>query len=380
MSAPTLGSLPRTAVNGEDDRSSPFAERPVLVFWETTKACLLACQHCRARAQREPLPGELSTEEGEAFLRQIADFGRPSPVVVFTGGDLLMRADIFHLLDVAQALGLRSAIAPSATPLLTREALTQLFARDIHSLSLSLDGPKAVHDRIRGVSGTYEAVISQVRAARETGFTVQINTVVMRSTVAYLADVAALLLAEGVHVWEVFFLIATGRALADEYLEPDEWDDVCRFLLNATQYGLLVRTVEGPFVRRVLREDEPSAGGALYRRLSARLRDRLGAPVRTTQLARTGTLDGDGIIFVAHDGTISPGGFLPLPLGNVRQDHVVSVYRTAPLLRSIRARRFRGKCGVCPLRRVCGGSRARAYAATGDPLESDPACPYQPTS
>jgi len=368
-------------IDGEElQRGSPFTQRPVLVFWETTKACLLACRHCRAHAQRDPLPGQLTTEEGERLLRQIADFGSPSPVVIFTGGDLLMRRDIFQLLDTAGALGLRCAVAPSATPLLDPTALRRLSDAGIHSLSLSLDGPESVHDHIRGVDGTYRSVIAAMRAAHEVGLSVQINTVVMRSTADYLADVAALLLREGVHVWEVFFLIATGRALADEYLAPDEWDDVCRFLLDVTRYGLLVRTVEGPFVRRVLRhrDTDDLPGGPLHRRLQERLRVAAGDPVRGVQMPRNGTLDGDGIIFVGHDGTVTPGGFLPLSLGDVRHDNVVDLYRGHHLLQDIRDRRLNGRCGTCPLRRVCGGSRARAYAACGDPLGDDPACAYAP--
>lgn len=362
------------------DRGSPFAQRPVLVFWETTRACLLACRHCRAEAQRDPLPGELSLTEARRLLQQIADFGRPAPVVIFTGGDVLMRPDIFRLLDLAGSLGLRVAVAPSATPLLEEDAFRQFADAGVHSLSLSLDGPEPVHDGVRGVPGTYRAVVRAIRQAHDAGLAVQINTVVMRSTAEHLADVAALLLEEGIRVWEVFYLIATGRALAAEYLAPQEWDDVCRFLLDTTRWGLLVRTVEGPFVRRVHQQSELVAepAGALYHRLRAHLEGLAGSPIRDVQMTRAGTLDGDGIVFVGYDGTITPGGFLPVPLGNVRTDHLVDVYRSHPLLNEIRARRFVGPCGTCSFRRACGGSRARAFAATGDPLGSDPACAYLP--
>lgn len=357
-------------------RTSPFAQRPVLVFWETTKACLLACQHCRAHAQRDPLPGELTTAEGERLLEDIASFGNPAPVVVFTGGDLLMRPDIFHLLDVARTLGLRVAVSPSATELAGDGAMERFRNLGVHSLSLSLDGPRDVHDRIRGIPGTYDGTLATLRRARASGLKVQINTVVMRSTVEQLPEVVSLLLQEEVHVWEVFFLIATGRALSSEYLAPGEWEDVADFLLDVTGYGLLVRAIEGPFVRRALleRQEGNRTTGDLYRRLSTDLARRAGLPGRSPQMTRVGTLDGDGIVFVTHDGWITPGGFLPIHLGHVRRDGLVDVYRTHPLLRDIRRRRFDGACGECRYADVCGGSRARSFAFDGNPLGSDPAC------
>ncbi len=355
---------------------SPFAERPMLVFWETTKACLLACRHCRATAQPSPLPGQLDSDEGMRLLARIRAFGDPAPVVVFTGGDLLLRDDIFDLIAEASRLGLHVAAAPAATPLLDAPMLQRLKDAGVQSVSLSLDAPGAVHDGIRGVPGTYDLTLAATRAALAVGLKVQINTVVMRSTVGTLPEIAALMLREGVPIWEVFFLIVTGRAGADDALTPEEQDDVCHFLVDTSRYDLLVRTVEGPFVRRVLREREAGkAGGALHQRLRADLERLAGPPQGPVRMGLRGTLDGDGILFVAHDGTISPGGFLPLDLGNVRHDDLVSVYRDHPLLRQIRRREFLGHCGTCDYRGVCGGSRARAYASFGDPFASDPACP-----
>lgn len=357
-------------------RTSPFSQRPVLVFWETTKACLLACQHCRARAQREPLPGQLTTAEGERLLQDIAEFGHPAPVVVFTGGDLLMRSDIFHLLERARTLGLRVAVAPSATARADEQAMARLAHLEVHSVSLSLDGPPGIHDRIRGISGTHASTLAAMRRAQAAGLAVQVNTVVMRSTVAHLPEIVSFLRREQVHVWEVFFLIATGRALAAAYLTPDQWADVADFLLDVTGYGLLVRAVEGPFIRRALWERQAGvrSPGDLYHTLRAELERREGAPARAPHMPRVGTLDGDGIVFVTHDGWITPGGFLPLPIGQVRRDKIVDVYRTHSLLVDIRQRRFAGPCGQCRFTRVCGGSRARSFAQDGNPLGSDPAC------
>lgn len=361
----------------QGENASPFAERPMLVFWETTRACLLACRHCRATAQRTPLPGELDTAEAKALLRQVRSFGVPSPVVVFTGGDLLMRPDIYQLLEFARDIGLHTAAAPAATELLDELALRRLRDAGVHSISLSLDAPGPAHDEIRGVEGTFERTLEAARAALALGIGVQINTVVMRRTLQTLPDVAALMVREGIPVWEVFFLIVTGRALLDDALEPEEQYAVAQFLLHASRYDLLVRTVEAPFVRRALHEHElGEAPASLALSLTERLHALLGDPPHPVRMGRRGTLDGDGIVFVAYDGTVSPGGFLPIPLGNVRQDSLPSLYRSAPLLQHIRARDLQDSCGTCAYRTACGGSRARAYASSGDPLASDPACPF----
>jgi radical SAM protein len=359
--------------------ASRFTDRPALVFWETTRACLLACRHCRARAQPLPLPGELNAAEGLSLLAQVAAFGPPRPVVVFTGGDVMMRPDLTALLAEAKALGLVTAVSPSATDRLTASAMARFRALGVHGLSISIDAAAASHDALRGIAGTYARSVRALGGARDAGLAAQVNTVVMRSTVGDLADVAALLLEHGVRTWEVFFLVATGRALADEYLTPAETLDVAAFLLEATRHGLEVRTVEGPFVRRAARALEAGtlAPGPLYASLRDRLEALVGRPEGEVRFAaRAGTLDGDGIVFVAHDGTIQPGGLLPLALGNVRVDNLVSVYREHPLLQAIRARRLTGACGACDFQNICGGSRARAFAAGGDALGPDPLCPW----
>ncbi len=358
------------------EAGSAFASRPMLVFWETTRACLLACSHCRATAQRHPLPGELDTKEGLRLLEQICALGQPAPVVIFTGGDLLLRPDIYDLITRAHQLGLHVAAAPAVTPLLNRTALERLQAAGVAAISLSLDAPLAVHDQIRGVPGTFERTLEAARLAQEIGLRVQINTVVMAQTVQTLADVAALLLRERIPIWEVFFLIATGRAGKNDMLSAQDSEDVCQFLLDASRYDLVVRTVEAPFVRRILTERrQGTQGGALHRHLSSRLEQLSGLAPHDVRIGTKGTLDGDGILFVAHDGTVSPGGFLPVPLGNVRRDQLSDIYRHHPLLEAIRHRCFQDPCGTCVHRFICGGSRARAYSMTGDPLAADPACP-----
>ncbi len=221
-----------------------------------------------------------------------------------------------------------------------------------------------------------------IRQLKQHGFTTQINTTVMPTNVHELADVAALLHEQRVDVWEVFFLITTGRGTEIKATTAQENEDVCNFLVDASRYGFTVRTVEAPFFRRVALERRGSdsifpramEGHSLYASLRDRLIERLGpstAPIRAPSAA---TRDGKGIVFVAANGDVYPSGFLPIKLGNVRVSSLIDIYRDNELLRSIRAAEFVGPCGACEFANLCGGSRSRAFAAYGNPLASDPGC------
>ena len=353
--------------------------RPILVFWETTKACALACRHCRASAISQPLLGELTTAQAIRFVESLAGFGTPRPVLVATGGDVLMRHDLDAMLEHARTSKVPVALAPSVTPLLTDERVAELQRAGVKVASISLDGATpARHDGVRGVEGHFAETVAALRRLRERGLTVQVNTVVMRDTVEELPAVARIVKESGASIWEVFFLVRTGRGRALGELTPAENEDVCHFLVDASHYGFVVRTVEAPFFRRVAAQRKRDPAGALYEQLAAALRAELGGPTSPPRAQTKGTRDGRGIVFVGHDGEIHPSGFLPLSLGNVEHDEIVHVYREHPLLRRIRAADFGGRCGRCPYRELCGGSRARAFATSGDPLAEDPACAYQP--
>ena len=355
--------------------------RPILVFWETTRSCALACRHCRASAIRAPLPGQLSAAEGAGLLEALTGFGTPRPVLVATGGDVLARPDLDAIASRAAELKIPLALAPSVTPLLTDERIVALRRRGVRVASISLDGATAAtHDGVRGVDGHYAATLEAIARLRRHRITVQVNTVVLRDNLEELPAIAATVSSAGAAIWEVFFLVQVGRGSALPELTPDENEGVCHFLVEASRYGFVVRTVEAPFFRRVVAERH--AGGTppqhvLYHRLSAELRARLGRGGERSRAQTKGTRDGRGILFVAHDGDVTPSGFLPLRLGNVRDDSLVDLYREHPLLRRIRAADFAGRCGACAFRELCGGSRARAFAASGDPLGEDPACPFE---
>jgi len=362
-------------------------ERPLLVFYETTKACPLACRHCRANALLKPLPTELSTREAMKFIEDLTDFGKPYPVLILTGGDPLMRSDIMEIMDYAKSLGIPIALSPAvSTKLLSDDVLREIRGR-VSSVSISLDGAKPeTHNYIRRTAlepiNVFEKTLEAFSKLRSYGIEFQVNTAVMKLNVHELPQIFKIVKDGGANAWEVFFLIRVGRGMELEPLSPWETEDVVQFLYDASLYGLQIRTVEAPFFRRVIMQRNSGAsydGGKLYQELVNGLRELMGKPPSNVGKPRfTPTRDGYGIIFVASDGSIYPSGFLPLTLGNVRKDNIVKVYREHPMLRAIREARFNGRCGVCEFRGICGGSRARAFTELGDPLGSDPACVYEP--
>jgi radical SAM protein len=359
-----------------------FRERPMLVFWETTRACLLACRHCRASATNEVPPGELGHAAGRDLIDQVAGFGRPYPILVLTGGDCLLRGDLFDLVEYAVARGVPVCLSPSVTPLLTPGMVERIAASGVRAVSVSLDGASAAtHDGVRGIAGHFAQTVDALRALAGAGLTVQVNTTVMTANLGELPDIAALVADTGAHIWEVFFLVQVGRGVQAGAITPGQHEDVCHFLYDAARYGFVVRTVEAPFFRRVVAERRGGAappGSPLYQTMAWRLESLLGPAGRPPSAHTAPTRDGKGILFVAHDGEVYPAGFLPLGLGNIADQSLRDIYTGHPLLRDIRAARFTGRCGRCRYADLCGGSRARAYAASGDPLGEDPACPFQP--
>ncbi len=370
---------------------SDFSKNPLLVFWETTRACPLSCRHCRASAISHPLEDELSHEEGIGLMEGIAAFGQPRPVVIMTGGDCMMRSDLVELVREGRNRQLSIALSPAASSLLETGKLAELRSLGIRSLSLSLDGSTAeTHDRIRGTEGHFGETLKAASRLVAMGFSVQINTTVMPDNVEQLADIALILRQLGIKIWEVFFLVTVGRGEQLKELSPEQNEDVCNFLAEMTRHGFTVRTVEAPFFRRILakrargapmaHEADGEAHGELYRRLMERASLLLGLPQRDVVSSNVPTRDGKGIIFVSQNGEVYPSGFLPYSVGSVRSKSITDIYRNNSTLISIRNGEFRGRCGVCEYRDVCGGSRSRAFSHSGDVLAEDPGCAYIPHS
>jgi radical SAM protein len=340
---------------------------PWVVIWELTQACALACRHCRASAQALRHPAELTTEEGRRLLDDIAAL-QPA-VLVLTGGDPLVRPDLFELARHAVGLGLDVALTPSGTPNLNAAAIEQIQASGINRIAVSLDGATAAsHDRFRGVAGSFAVTLAAAREAARRGLPVQVNTTANKGNVAEMAAIRDLLDELGIAMWSVFFVVPVGRAAAADMLDADEVEALFGFLYETGARGkFLVRTTEAPHYRRYLRQRqaETHAPNPAFR--------------WSRRAAPRGIGDGAGLVFVSHTGEVYPSGFLPLSAGNVRHQPLGTLYRESPVFRAIRDRdQLGGKCGQCEFRRICGGSRARAYAMTGDYLAEDPVCAYHP--
>ena len=349
-----------TAVSPPAPGRLVFDRAPLRVYWELTRACELACRHCRAEAVPFRHPGELDTAEGLQLLERLAAFGDPKPHLVLTGGDPLKRPDLYVLIETARALGLGVSVAPSATPLLTPAEIRRLKEAGVEAISLSLDGSTAArHDALRGIRGTFERTLAAARAAQTVRLPFQINTLVAAETLGDLPAIYVLASELRAARWSLFFLVSVGRGTVLEPVSPEEAEDLIGWLveLSGQPGGPMVTTTEAPHFRRLLLQRRGPAGRGH------------GAGIR----------DGNGIMFISHTGEVHPSGFLPLSGGNVRTQDVVEIYRDSHLFRTLRhADLFNGRCGRCEYHWQCGGSRARAYATTGDPFGEDPLCGYQP--
>ncbi|HET8929470.1 MAG TPA: TIGR04053 family radical SAM/SPASM domain-containing protein [Acidimicrobiales bacterium] len=377
---PGTRSVVRRRRDGMVDGAQPF-----IVIWEVTRACQLACVHCRAEAIPHRDPHELSTDEGRALLDDLAALEIPRPMVVLTGGDPLERPDLVELVAYGTGLGLRVAVSPSVTPRLTRDAIDALHRAGAKALSLSLDGSTAAtHDRFRQVDGVFDATMRAIDDARNAGLRLQINTTVTADNVWDLPDILRLVLEARAAVWSVFFLVPTGRGTKLRPLTGVEEEDVLNWLYDVS--GLVaIKTTEAPHYRRVVIQRSsgrvPPRRGALGRHLNEEVIDLTDdRPPERPRRRPINVNAGNGFVFVDHHGDVYPSGFLPESVGSIRQDSIVDIYCDAPLLRALRdPDALSGKCGRCAFREVCGGSRSRAYAGTGDALAEDPSCVFQPS-
>lgn len=355
-----------------------FSQAPFTIAWEVTRACAFACQHCRADAQHSRDPNELTTAEGRCLIDRLAQFG--SPILVFTGGDPLMRRDLFELITYANEKGLRCSLTPTATALPTVERLEKARQAGIRRLALSLDASiPSVHDQFRQVPGSWERTLRILHNARQAGISAQVNTTVARHNLDLLPDMVPFIEEVGAVQWSLFFLVPTGRAQAEWMISPEQHESLFHWLYDLSQVAPFdIKATAAPMYRRVAIERRKAELGGngnapvAFQGAGFQYADGLDRPTR-------GVNDGNGFLFISHIGEIMPSGFLPIRAGNVREDDVVQIYRQHPLFTVLRdPDALKGKCGRCEYRDVCGGQRGRAYGVTGDFLASDPACAYEP--
>jgi radical SAM protein len=350
-----------------------FSRAPFLVIWEVTRACALACVHCRADAIPCRDPRELSTAEGLALIDQVRAFGDPAPLLVLTGGDPMRRPDLAAFVRYASEAGLTVALTPSGTAAATKKRLAELKDAGLSRVAVSLDGPDAAsHDAFRRVRGSYDWTMRIINDAVDLGLPLQINTTITRMTLPSLEAMAARVSALPVTLWALFFLVQMGRGASLEQVTPEECERVLNYLYDlslTSPFG--IKTTEAPHYQRVVRQREAQ-------------RERDGLPSHAIERRRQlraprSVNDGNGFVFVDHVGGICPSGFLPMVRGNVRSASLRDVYCDDEAFRRLRnADALRGNCGRCEFREVCGGSRSRSFALTGALMGSDPLCVYDP--
>jgi radical SAM protein with 4Fe4S-binding SPASM domain len=342
--------------------SSDFSHSPLVVFYEMTRACNLKCVHCRADAQRRRHPDELSTNLARQLIQQLTDFPLP-PLLVLTGGDPFKRPDLFELIQWARSLGLTTALSPSATPLVTDAAIQSLTQAGLHRLAMSLDGvDPATHDGFRRVPGSFDRTLRIIKKARSENLPVQVNTTVSIHNVEQIDAIGDLLETLDIELWSIFFLIPTGRGLAQQRISPPQYETVFeKIWKHSRSRSFAIKTTEAPH----------------YRRYVSMKSD--GLPMQAGRFV--GTNDGKGVMFFSHVGEIFPSGFLPSHCGTFPHDSVVDAYQNHPTFKALRnPDRLGGKCGRCEFREICGGSRARAFALTGDLMAAEPDCVYLPSN
>jgi len=347
-----------------------FARAPFLVIWEVTRACALACVHCRADAIPRRDSRELTTEEGFRLIDQVCAFGETPPLFVLTGGDPMRRPDLADLVRYAVGKRMIVALTPSGTAAATRERLRQLKDAGLSRIAVSLDGPDpASHDAFRGVRGSYVWTMKIIQAAMDLDLPLQINTTMSRLTRPFVESMARRVREFPIALWAVFFLVRTGRGASLDQVTPEQCEDVLSYLYNLSltaPFG--IKTTEAPHFQRVIwQRDLANHDLRPSRNRGARLR------------SPRSVNDGNGFLFINHLGDVCPSGFLPLSRGNVRTDDLVAIYRDDEMFQRLRnSSALMGKCGRCEFREICGGSRGRAYAATGSLVASDPLCVYEP--
>jgi len=359
-------------------RNVDFDLAPFTIAWEITRACAFACRHCRAEAQPRRDPRELTTAEAFQLIDEFREFG--NPILVLTGGDPMMRRDLFDVLGYAVECGLRTSLTPTTTRLVTPQALRRVREAGVRRIAISIDGPTAeVHDAFRAFPGSFGTALAIARRAEDAGLSFQVNTTISRYNLHLLNELSELVDRLGAVQWSVFFLVPTGRAAAADMITPEEHERVFHWLYGLSQHAPFdIKSTAAPAYRRVAiqrarqarsaSDDAPAMmAGAGYR-----FEDGLHRPVKAVN-------DAKGFCFISHTGDVCPSGFLPLAAGNVRERSVVEIYRDSKLFRDLRQPDLlKGKCGRCEFREVCGGSRARAFALTADYLAEDPSCVYEP--
>lgn len=343
---------------------SDFDHSPLLLFYEITRACSLRCRHCRAEAQPNRHPLELSAADARKLVDEACRFDKP-PMLVITGGDPARRPDLIDIIRYATGRNIRTALTPAATRVISHEFIAQLKDAGLHRLAVSIDAAEAaLHDGFRGVTGSFARTLDILADARDCRLPFQVNTTITRDNIRQIDAIYDLMQNVSPVLWSLFFLIPMGRASAGvERISAIDFEMIFAKLAQwSDQSPFAIKTTEAPHYRRFLQE-------------RARFTQVRSGVETDRQLV--GTNDGRGVMFVSHIGEVFPSGFLPIQCGRFPRDSLVDVYQHSPLFKRLRdPDQLQGKCGSCDYREICGGSRARAFGVTGDPLAAEPDCMF----
>lgn len=339
-----------------------------MVAWELTRGCNLACVHCRASAERGPYAGELSTRECLRVMDEMASISRP--VIILTGGEPLLRNDIFDLARYGSGKGFRMVMATNGT-LITEEIVREMKASGIQRISISLDGPDAqTHDAFRKVSGAFEGALQGIELAKKGSLEFQINTTITQANLHLIEDILRLAVALGAVAHHIFLLVPTGRGkeMKDQGISALDYEKTLEwFYEQRERVPLQLKATCAPHYYRILRQRAKKDG-----RKIAIQREGLDATTR-------GCLGGISFCFISHVGQVQPCGYLEVNSGNVREKPFHEIWITSGVFRNLRnTEAYQGKCGRCEFRKVCGGCRARAYESSGDYMAEEPYCVYEP--
>ncbi|OEU47348.1 MAG: heme b synthase [Desulfobacterales bacterium C00003060] len=351
----------------QDEGSQPKADLR-LVAWEVTRNCNLSCIHCRAAATKGPYPDELDTDASLALLDQISDVGKP--IVILTGGEPLLRSDIFELARFGSRKGLRMVMAPNGT-LITEGNAEEMASAGIQRISISLDGATSEsHDRFRQVDGAFEGALNGIHWAKQAGVDFQINTTITQQNIEEIPRIQDLAVKLGAVAHHIFLLVPTGRGkyIADQGISAEQYEQTLNWFYDQRDKApLQLKATCAPHYYRILRERAREEGKTVTFKTHG-----LDAVTR-------GCLGGTGFCFISNTGIVQPCGFLDLNCGNILEKPFGVVWNESEIFKTLRDyNKLKGKCGRCEYRKVCGGCRARAYEATGDYLAEEPLCLYQP--
>jgi heme b synthase len=341
-----------------------------MVAWEVTRRCNLACVHCRASSLCGPYTGELTTDEGKGLLDDIAAFS--NPVIILTGGEPLLRPDIYELAAYGDRKGLRMVLATNAT-LVTEAIARNMLDAGIKRVSVSIDGLDAArHDGFRGVPGAFEGALAGIEAMKKAGMEFQINTTITQANLAQIEGILELALRLGAAAHHLFLLVPTGRGrdLADQEISPQDYEKTLHwFHERSLTCPIQLKATCAPHYHRIYHQRKKAAPVPA------------GAPSdgHPFQAMTRGCMGGSSFCFVSHTGQIQPCGYLELDCGQLREKSFADIWKYSDIFRNLRdLQQLKGKCGHCEFMRVCGGCRARAYEITGDYLAEEPFCVYEP--